>query len=374
MTDKEHNQNLPQRHSGAQDDGKQDSAKTSGPERTAGGGRIVGGVALILSLMVAAGAAGGGYYLYQQLQQVTGIAESRASSEALQSLSDRLDERASALQDKLDSLSQRASSQTENLAQFREQLQALRQDQHGLEKRVDHLAELAESHRYEWTRSEAAYLASVAETRLKLRGDVDSALQALKEADKLLAGFGGRTVDARQGVNKAIDALLAVEEPDLNGLSQRLQGLSASVEDLPLRGAVRTGAESGGTAQQQGASDGGWRARLERAWQRFVDSISQLVVVERVENQPPLLAPDQRYFLTQNLQLQLEAARTALLRQQPRLYRDSLQQAEQWLGRYYDTDRTAVQAAREELHSLAKARIQAELPDIGPMLKPLTGN
>jgi len=371
MTDNEEKQNLPESHSGAQDRGDEGKAAAG---RSRGSGRLLAGLALLVSLLVTAAAGGAGYYFYRQLQQVTGLAESRASGKDLQALSDRVEKRASALEGKLDDLSKRAASQTENLAQFRDELQGLRQDQHGLEKRIDHLADLAESHRYEWTRSEAAYLASVAKTRVNLRGDVDSALQALKEADKLLAGFGGRTVDARQGINKAIDALLAVDQPDVGGLSQRLQGLAASVDDLPLRGeAQRTTGPDGSAAREVGAV-GGWRARLQRAWQRFVDSIEQLVVVERVKDQPPLLAPDQRYFLTQNLKLQLEAARIALLRQQPRLYRESLQQAAQWVGQYYDTDKAVVRTAQDELASLAKARIQAELPDIGPMLQPLTGN
>lgn len=336
------------------------------------GGRVVGVLALLIALLVGGGAAGGGYYLYLQLQAVERTAQSRASAAALDDLAQRLERQASQLADRVDTLAGRTSSQTENLAQFRETLQNLRQDQRALTQRMDHFAKLAESRRYEWARSEAAYLASVAITRLNLHRDVDSALQALKEADNLLAGFGGRTVDARQGISKAIDALLAVDRPDLGALSDRLMGLSASVADLPLRGAPRPpGAATNDSAD---AVEGeGWRAALDRAWRRFKEGLSQLVVVRRAEDRPPLISPEQRFMLTQNLRLQLETARAAMVRGEPQLYRDSLKQAETWLRRFYDTDRSLVDTALAEIEALRDAPIRAELPAIRPMLAPLTG-
>lgn len=341
------------------------------PERSRGG-RVLGALALLIALLVGGGAAAGGYYLYLQLQAVERTAASRASADDLGDLAQRLDRQSGQLTDRVDTLAGRTSSQTENLAQFREELQGLRQDQRALTERMDHFAKLAESRRYEWARSEAAYLASVAVTRLDLHRDVDSALQALKEADNLLAGFGGRTVDARQGVSKAIDALLDVDRPDLDALSDRLMGLSASVGDLPLRGERRPpGAAEDDSAET--IEGEGWRAALNRAWRRFKEGLSELVVVRRAEDRPPLVSPEQRFMLTQNLRLQLETARAAMVRGEAQLYRDSLKQAETWLRQYYDTDRSVVDTALAEIETLRDAPIRAELPDIRPMLAPLTG-
>lgn len=352
----------------------------SGPEAAAEspqrprGGRVLGALALLVALLVGGAAAGAGYYFHLQLRAVERTAESRAGEDALSDLSQRLGRRADQLAERVETLSGRTNSQTENLAQFREELQGLRQDQRALTDRMDHFAKLAESRRYEWARSEAAYLASVAITRLDLHRDVDSALQALKEADTLLAGFGGRTVDARQGISRAIDALLDVDRPDLGDLSDRLLGLSASVGDLPLRGQPEppgSGEPFSGPSDAEGEQ--GWRGAVKRAWDRFLYSLNQLVDIDRADDQPPLISPEQRFFLTQNLRLQLETARAAMVRNEPRLYRDSLRQAERWLSEFYDTDRNVVGTALEEVNALEKTPIRAELPDIRPMLAPLTG-
>lgn len=355
---------------------KQDQAESGhaaqvSPRR---GGRALAAVALVLVLFVAAAVGGGAYYFHLQLTELTRLAESRASDEELQALSERLGTQTQALREQVENLAGRTSSQTENLAQFREELQNLRQDQRGLAGRMDHFAELAESRRYEWARSEAAYLASVALTRLRFHRDVDSALQALKEADTLLAGFGGRTVDARQGLRQAIDALLAVDRPDPGAISDRLLGLSASIPELPLRGEPRSERDESDAANDVEPQADGWRAGVTRAWQRFRESLAELVVIKRAEDQPPLISREQRFFLTRNLQLQMETARAALVQREAGLYRDSLREAERWLTRYYDTDKAVVRTVRSELQSLLEADVATQLPAIRPMLEPLLGS
>src|SRR5699024_6229017 len=84
-------------------------------------------------------------------------------------------------------------------------------------------------------------------------------------------------------------------------------------------------------------------------WHRFVRSVENAVrsmaTIRRADGtQPALLPPDQVYFLTQNLMLELRAARVALLQGDTTLYRHSLTSATAWLKQYFDGNDSAVQA------------------------------
>ena len=74
-----------------------------------------------------------------------------------------------------------------------------------------------------------------------------------------------------------------------------------------------TGAQTSATANDDPAGSGNRWQRLARSlWQE----LKSLLVISRTDkNNAALLAPQERYFLYQNLRLQLEAARLAAIEQ-----------------------------------------------------------
>ena len=83
----------------------------------------------------------------------------------------------------------------------------------------------------------------------------------------------------------------------------------------------------------------------------------------------PLLPPKERFFLRANLALELEAARLALLREQAALYRSSLDQARDWLTRYFDPEDAGVRAMLEAIDELQRVEVSPRLPDISGSLR-----
>src|SRR5690606_15586668 len=72
---------------------------------------------------------------------------------------------------------------------------------------------------------------------------------------------------------------------------------------------------------------------LLEVWQ----DIKGMVRLERVDRpEPPLLAPDQVFFLRENIKLRLLAARISLLQHDEVSYRADLKAAEQWLLGHFD--------------------------------------
>ena len=94
-----------------------------------------------------------------------------------------------------------------------------------------------------------------------------------------------------------------------------------------------------------------------------------MVRLERIDRpEPPLLPPEQEFFLRENLKLRLLTARIALLQHDEASYRADLQTAEQWLRNYFDLRHRATQAALVNIQQLSSSNIVIELPDISESL------
>jgi uroporphyrin-3 C-methyltransferase len=107
---------------------------------------------------------------------------------------------------------------------------------------------------------------------------------------------------------------------------------------------------------------------LDDLWSGFKDTVRI-----RVHDQPiqAMIAPQQHFFLYENLKLRLEIARLGLARHDPRLFRDNLATASDWLRRYFDPNDAAVAAMKQEVDALGDIDIAPELPDISGSLRAL---
>jgi uroporphyrin-3 C-methyltransferase len=123
-------------------------------------------------------------------------------------------------------------------------------------------------------------------------------------------------------------------------------------DELPLlsqpdkRRAPNSGASRGAVAVPAAASAaaagaGGWRAELAARWDllltRVVDEARSLVRVTRIDQpEAMLIAPEQAYFLRENLKLRLLNARLALLSRQFNTAQSDLREVQLMLERYFD--------------------------------------
>jgi len=91
--------------------------------------------------------------------------------------------------------------------------------------------------------------------------------------------------------------------------------------------------------------------------------------VNRVEAPDALLlAPEQRYFVRENLRLTLLSARLALLARAEPVFHSDIERAIGWLNAYYDRQNRGVANALATLRQLQSTRIAHELPSIGDTL------
>lgn len=209
-------------------------------------------------------------------------------------------------------------------------------------------------------------LIHTANHRLLLEHDIATARAALSAADQLLRGSDDpQALRIRELLAQDINALSALAAPDISGMAFTLESMANNIEELtPITHAVDTGDSARATV----AADKDWRAVLRNVW----SEIKGLVVIRYNDKPtPPLVAPEQAYFLQQNLRLVLESARLSLLRRDTQNFRASLDTARQWIKRYYNTETPLAAGMLETLARLAQTDINPPMQEITAPLRAL---
>ncbi|BCO32310.1 hypothetical protein TspCOW1_24130 [Thiohalobacter sp. COW1] len=326
------------------------------------GGRYAGPLA-ILALLVGVGALVAGYFIWHEVQRQAGwqqevLAQIDARNQAL-------DNRVTAAVDRMEATLDEAVGARRGLQQdLADQQQSIA----ALERAFGVLRAQVGRSQEAWVLAEAEYLLHVANQRLQLARDVDTAIAALTSADQRLQELANAAyLPVREQISRELAGLRGVDVPDIDGIALRLQTLADSVDDLKVAGAQYRPTPRGAAADADaGAEAGSWRELPAALW----GELRQLVAVRR-NDEPvaPLLAPDQQFFLYANLRLQLDTARLAALRGNPELYRVSLRTARDWLAQEFDAGQPAVREARAELDALLAVELRPALPDIAGSLR-----
>ena len=216
---------------------------------------------------------------------------------------------------------------------------------------------------------------AIASQQLVVSGNVQGALAALADADGRLARIRQpQAIGMRRLLQRDIDRLKALPSVDLVGLALRLDAVTSAIEQLPLLAGLTPVMDGGAAPRTSAAKSGGFSLEgLASSGRRGLDAllaeVSQLFRVNRVDSPDALLlAPEQQYFVRENLRLQLMSARLALLSRLEPVFRSDLERALTWLGSYYDRSQRPVANAVATLRQLQTARISVELPSLGDTL------
>lgn len=201
---------------------------------------------------------------------------------------------------------------------------------------------------------------TLASQQLQLAGNVPVAIQALQAADAGLARLDRpQYLALRKAVTKDLARLNGLQFVDIAGISLRLEQVLLGVDSLPLAAYGRPEK----TAKNENAApvQSRWQEVAVGVWQE----IKGLIRIQRFDHdEAALLAPGQDYFLRENLKLRLLNARLALLSRDQLSYRGELKAAQDWLGKYFDANDKAVQAALTALRQMGSTEITVELPNL----------
>lgn len=245
-----------------------------------------------------------------------------------------------------DDLTRQASAR---LAQVENQLGGSKEQQQALESLYKELAR----DRDQWALSDIEQNLLTASQQIQLAGNVKAAIIGLETADqRLLRLDKPQFTRLRQAIGNDLARLRATPFVDQTGISLRLNTLAENIDQWPLPSShTRAPAKNG-------KPETGLRHDL-------LSEFKNLVQIRRLDQgEPALLAPEQEYFLRQNLKLRLLSARLALLSRDADAYQADLLAAGKLLARYFNTQDAAVAAAQAELRKLAALNSNPRLPDL----------
>lgn len=222
----------------------------------------------------------------------------------------------------------------------------------------------------------------VAMQQSAITGSAEPLANALRQADERLARYPQPRIErVRRAIVQDLERLRAAGQVDLPSLTIRVDEVVRQIDDLPLvagidrRGARREPAAAAPAAAPAASAPGEAASAPASAWPRWIDDgarlllgqvwseVRDLVRVTRV-NDPDalLLAPEQAFFVRENLKLRLLNARLALLSRQFDVAQADLREAQQALERYFDRGSRRVAVVVDLLRQTAAQARQVNLP------------
>jgi uncharacterized protein HemX len=220
------------------------------------------------------------------------------------------------------------------------------------------------SARNTWLLAEAEYYLQIANAQLQLANNPELAAQALGMADERIMQISdpGLT-DVRRAISDDRAALSVMDKPDIAGTTLTLASLARVVESLPLAG----GDSDTGTESRQDPQES---SGVERAWSSVKDAMSGLVKVTPPDQaRLTLISPDAEFFLRNNVALQLQSARLALLRGEQAVFEQALDDTSALINQYFDGESAAVVGALETLNEVRSTVLATAVPDISGSLR-----
>ncbi len=214
----------------------------------------------------------------------------------------------------------------------------------------------------------------LAQQQAQLTGSLQPLVAALKSASQRIERAAQpRLAPVLRAMGHDLERLEHASVTDTAGLLVRIDDLVRQVDDLPLINQVaqaavmRRHAESAPTpaAAASSASESPWQSTLRRAWEGVRDETRGLVRVSRVDHpEAMLIAPDQAFFLRENLKLKLLNARLGLLARRMDSARADVAATINALNKYFDPASRRTQGAATALQQLQSHMKTAELPQL----------
>lgn len=297
---------------------------------------------LLLSFTVAFGA----FWFYQDKQ------------EQIHTLQTRLDEQQTLIAENhrnlQDSLDKELVNQQENL---QSSLNLLAEE---VNKNSARVMALTSVNRDNWKLAEAQYLLRLANQRILLEKDSQSALALALSADDILSDIEQpQLLAVRKILTEEIAVLKLAGVVDREGIFLRLAALANQIDAIPFIEALGKGDDY--DEEQEVPAEETFRQMLTRKFNGLLRKLGSYVRVrDHGKTVNAILPPSQQIYLQQNLRLMFEQAQVALLRNDAQIYRESLIKAQNWINQYYTLNQEA-SAVLAELQILQEENIAPEL-------------
>jgi uroporphyrin-3 C-methyltransferase len=213
----------------------------------------------------------------------------------------------------------------------------------------------------------------VAMQQTAITGSAEPLVAMLKQADERLARYDQpRLEGVRRAIARDLDRVKSVSAPDIPSLSIKLDEAVRLIDELPLLSNAQAPATApAATVLPTWWPDwnASWKAASERVWLE----VKSLVRVTRIDHpEAMLLAPDNAFFVRENVKLRLLNARLALLSRQFDTAQRDLQVVQTALERYFDRNSRRTGLALDLVRQVSAMARQVTTPKPDDTLVALT--
>lgn len=205
----------------------------------------------------------------------------------------------------------------------------------------------------------------------QVTGNVEPLLAALKAGEQRVArSFQPRLATLQRALARDADKIQASSTGNTADALHKLDDLMRLVDDLPTLNAVATQTGSPLWAAEPLPADAPWWQRVMAAVRHEVRSLVRVGRVDRPE--AVLVAPEQVFFLRENLKLKLLNVRLSLLSRQVDTARNELAAVTTALNRYFDPRSRRTQSAATLLQQLQAQVKESSAPNVDETLAALS--
>ncbi len=218
-----------------------------------------------------------------------------------------------------------------------------------------------------WYVAEAQYLVKLANDHMQFTHNTTMALTLLQRADQVLQNLQEATVlDIRKSLSEKISILQQLPKVDVTGLYLELVALNKQLDQLPLPVSPLKANQGTITPLVEDPNITWWQKGLTQTWQ----ALQKIVIVRNNMNDVrPLILPEEKVFLYQNLHAKLEDAMWGALRRDLTVYQSSLARATEWIKVYFDQDAPATQRMLQNLMKLQEVNIEPPVVSLASILQ-----
>lgn len=204
-----------------------------------------------------------------------------------------------------------------------------------------------------WYAAEAQYLVKLANDQLQFSSNIDMAIVLLGRAQETLqTAQDANLLNIRKAIAQDIARLQALPKADITQLYINLTTLNNQADQLILPASPLSQVET--QPETIPSSESWWRAGLERSWA----ALRKIVIVRyNGSNSLPLILPQEKTFLYQNLHAQFENALWAALNRNEVVYQAALARINDWIKKYFVQNGTA-QTMLQQLQALQAINIK----------------
>ncbi len=221
--------------------------------------------------------------------------------------------------------------------------------------------------RSDWLIADAEYLLSIANQRLHLVGDVNTARMAFEAADQRLRESGDTSVyKVREQITKEIAVLRGIKVPDAVGMHSSIQLLKDKVPKLAVRlpyaGKPLTESKQIHNHDEEQENDHG-------ILNSVLHQLEGYVTVKHMDQQVThILTEEEVGFIRQQLGVKFEIIKIALVQQNDAIYQASIKDAKQWVKDNFTINPQSI-GVLEELGRLSTTHLRTNFPDVSKSLK-----